>query len=382
MRDTAFFAPAGAVLVFMAAGCSSNPTASCEGASPSPTYQCCASSSGPPAWIDIFNDPRNCGGCGTVCLAGQFCRAGTCAGAPATDGGGPTGMCTPACASSQRCCGTSCIGRSGVALGSDGRADPTFMNCSSCGAACEPDRASACSVPGGGMGTPRCMCGVFDQCPAGRMCLRSGTDFQCVDLMNDPNNCGMPGRRCDAASEDCVAGVCTARACPAEGSPCSGSESCCESGCTDLMTDPMNCGMCGLACTPGETCSGGMCRCGTEVCVRPTPPTFFGDAPCGEMCCEGRCIPVDETHCGSCAPTECTGRDTCGRAFDFLSMSSGPIMCGSSSGLSIWSECPPPPPRPDAGMPESDGGTSDSGTSDAGGSETDAGSIGEDAGTG
>lgn len=33
-------------------------------------------------------------------------------------------------------------------------------------------------------------------------------------------------------------------------------------GCGDVQTDPQNCGMCGNACAPGQTCAAGVCTCG------------------------------------------------------------------------------------------------------------------------
>ncbi|MBN2722682.1 MAG: hypothetical protein JXR95_01280, partial [Deltaproteobacteria bacterium] len=40
---------------------------------------------------------------------------------------------------------------------------------------------------------------------------------------------------------------------------CAETETQCISGCTDLQTDPFNCGECENACEEGEVCSGGTC---------------------------------------------------------------------------------------------------------------------------
>lgn len=325
-----------ATTLALVSGCA-NSMASCDGESPNPTYQCCATTAGSPAWIDVFNDPRNCGGCGMACAPGQFCRAGSCSGTPVTDGGGmpgvdggPPGMCSPVCSSAQRCCGTSCIGRNGVAIGSDGRSDPTFMNCSACGNACDADRASACSVPGGGMGTPRCMCGVFDQCGAGQMCLRSGTDFQCVNLMTDVNNCGMPGHRC-ADGESCTSGMC---GCGTTGVACMAGEACCSGGCIETGADEMNCGGCGVMCNPGETCNAGMCVCGegpdARRCTAPMAGTFgMGGMP-GESCCDGMCVANTDTNCGCGVMCDATMDETCQVGGDLFGMGGGAaeVCCG------------------------------------------------------
>ena len=125
---------------------------------------------------------------------------------------------------------------------------------------------------------------------------------------------------------------------------------CVEGACTDLAGDPLNCGTCGNACTPGMVCSRGMCaglcaqgftdcsgacvdtgsnesNCGAcasacavdEVCA--LGKCVEGDCPAGFTQCEGRCINTltDYDHCGGCglsctAPQACSGgtcQDAC-----------------------------------------------------------------------
>ncbi|MFH2007179.1 MAG: hypothetical protein ABI333_11380 [bacterium] len=59
----------------------------------------------------------------------------------------------------------------------------------------------------------------------------------------------------------------------------------CAQGCVDPMTDPQNCGGCGVQCPPGTTCEAGSCEC-----------------PGTNELCEGRCVDVvtDRTNCGDC----------------------------------------------------------------------------------
>lgn len=285
-------------------GCANGGTTGCDPACPA-FSECCASSSGP-VCRDVVNDPANCGGCGRACLPGQTCRTGMCTGTPTGDGGtmstgdgGPPmmGMCMPSCASSERCCRTTCIPRNGVAVGTDGRSSPTFQNCNGCGIACDPQRASACSMPAGDMRGPRCMCGVYDQCSPGQVCVLDGGEFACVNLSTDPNNCGEVGHAC-AEGESCVAGNCV---CGAGPTSCAAGQACCGGTCVNTTDDERNCGGCGVTC-PGETtCSGGMCLCGSGSTARACRAPSGMDT--GEICCGGACVPQDSNNCGGCGVT-------------------------------------------------------------------------------
>ena len=76
-------------------------------------------------------------------------------------------------------------------------------------------------------------------CPSGQASC-GGT---CVDLQNDPTNCGTCGVAC-AGGESCVSGTCC--------TSCGGT-------CVDLQNDLNNCGTCGVACAGGEFCISGVC---------------------------------------------------------------------------------------------------------------------------
>jgi hypothetical protein len=56
---------------------------------------------------------------------------------------------------------------------------------------------------------------------------------------------------------------------------------------SDVNSDPANCGACGMACAPGESCTNGVCQ---------------GSCSTGQTICFGRCIDpqTDSGNCGGC----------------------------------------------------------------------------------
>ena len=112
-------------------------------------------------------------------------------------------------------------------------------------------------------------------CPNGQMSC-SGS---CVNVQNDPHNCGTCGATCGGGLV-CASGECSVSCPMAKPTNCSGA-------CSNTQTDFDNCGMCGNTCQPGQVCNMGMCG---NVCSAPTKD------------CSGSC--VDETsdpaNCGAC----------------------------------------------------------------------------------
>jgi hypothetical protein len=88
-----------------------------------------------------------------------------------------------------------------------------------------------------------------DPCPSGTITCNG----VCVDLLNDPANCGACGNACAFI---CVAGECTFL------QACLSPQVFCGDACVDLQTNPAHCGACGNACFVTETCSGGECQPG------------------------------------------------------------------------------------------------------------------------
>lgn len=123
------------------------------------------------------------------------------------------------------------------------------------------------------LGAPSCSttvsfgggCGNLDSC-----------DGACIDLLSDPDNCGACGNACPPG-ESCEAGGC---GCPA-------GLVACGNACVDVTTNPVHCGGCSIACPPATVCTGGVCA---GACTG-------GLADCGGACVD---LSSDPLHCGAC----------------------------------------------------------------------------------
>ena len=87
-------------------------------------------------------------------------------------------------------------------------------------------------------------CGSYSVCPTSTACC-NGT---CTNVNSDPANCGACGYVCAASVPMCNQGVCTANACL---------KFC--GGWVDTCNDSQNCGACFNACDSISYCSGGTC---------------------------------------------------------------------------------------------------------------------------
>ncbi|MEZ4394476.1 MAG: MXAN_6577-like cysteine-rich protein [Polyangiales bacterium] len=105
----------------------------------------------------------------------------------------------------------------------------------------------------------------------------------CVDLQANPNHCGVCGNAC-TAGQSCVSGACSAMM-----RGCADGETDCGGLCVNTTNDAQNCGACGSACGAGQSCVGGACM---------APAT----CPSGQTDCGGACVDTnsDNQNCGRC----------------------------------------------------------------------------------
>jgi hypothetical protein len=245
---------------------------------------------------DFRTDPNNCSVCGNACGTGGVCAGGVCTFACQLSGGG-TGLYCPG------------SGPNGVVCTN---VNTDTNNCGLCGTICGAGQQcvnGTCGAPSCGVGTVNCNgncvnvttdvnnCGACGNvCPAGQSggfpycyqsqcivaCLINGgpglmCGSTCVAALTDPNNCGGCGLACGPA-QTCHQGQC--QTCPQGQTTCNGV-------CADLMNDSGNCGTCGHGCN-GNACVNGVCAA----------PTCSG----GQTLCFGLCVDTstDPNHCGGC----------------------------------------------------------------------------------
>ena len=245
----------------------------CNGGPPCSGVDTCC----PGGCTDTNTDPNNCSGCGFVCPEGSTCSGGNCTPQMSCNGG-------PVCVGVEQCCQTGCT---------DIDTDPN--NCGGCGQRCPPGATCA-----GGRARGPASCNGGPVCVGVEQCCKTG----CANIDTDPNNCGQCGNPCPPG-DTCVGAVCQAPASCNGGPVCVGVEQCCATGCTDVDTDPNNCGQCGLACAPGDSCNGGVCQAGKTCNGGPVCPP-------GEQCCPSGCSNTlaNPNNCGSCG-NACAAGSTC-----------------------------------------------------------------------
>jgi hypothetical protein len=193
-------------------------------------------------------------------------------------------------------------------------------------------------------GEQRCENGVWGAICQGAVVPRTetcnGLDDDCNGNVDEnptgigaPCTTGMDGI-CEAGTRQCPSGS-TSLVCVRTMSPgtetCNGADDNCD-GMTDnvpvedLRTNNMHCGMCGVACTGGQVCCGGMCvptntntHCGScnacpmgQMCMAGSPSMCVpipdagqmcgSNPPCAsnQVCCNGMCMMEDIANCGMC----------------------------------------------------------------------------------
>jgi hypothetical protein len=143
----------------------------------------------------------------------------------------------------------------------------------------------------------------------------------CVDATRDVNNCGNCGAAC-GPGQSCNMGQCVA---------CQGGTTACGGSCANLTSDANNCGACGQVCAPGNTCSNGSCQAAAPSCSNntycangacstcPSLPNAVGGCvgnACGLVTCVPGFADCDAVQSNGCETslTDVNNCGACGRA--------------------------------------------------------------------
>ncbi|MEA2701052.1 MAG: hypothetical protein QOI66_5323 [Myxococcales bacterium] len=188
---------------------------------------------------DRQRDAAFCGSRLVACAPGGRCEGGVCKYDLCT-GANTNGVCTLPGGGPGVCCGGSC---QALDLQSDAK------NCGGCGIVCP---SNAACMNGG------CVLNCDYNCPGGgSTCGTCPTAF----------TCGTPTLEMGASCSGLACRTCLLQGCAAgsDGLPCripgdafEGASVCCNQACALLLTDPQNCGGCGIHCCSG-VCVDGQC---------------------------------------------------------------------------------------------------------------------------
>lgn len=266
-----------------------------------PGAACCMGADGHHECANLASDANHCGECGKRCSVGEVCCGGTCV--DISEDEENCGACGRRCDERLTCCDGACVN---IKVSSE--------HCGGCGVASCGDPTVCCP----GLDDPSPQCREPDECQkcddpdcdeeAGDLCCAG----ECIkDQLTNDAHCGGCGIAC-AADERCCGGLCVPldENCTRCGDDCSATGRLCCGECTPI-TDPTNCGGCGVTCAPGETCCGeagcvntltnnshcGGCNqsCGENICSN------GHCCPPGHHFCDGKCVALSSNaHCGRC----------------------------------------------------------------------------------
>lgn len=154
----------------------------------------------------------------------------------------------------------------------------------------------------------------------------------CTNVQSDPNNCGACGTVCPAG-QACVNGICAAPA-----APCVSPNTQCGSACTNTQSDANNCGTCGVACPMGAgSCVNGTCLSSSQAPV-PANITAAVVATCNGSVTN---LSTDPSNCSTCGNV-CQYGQTCTNGacgyFGLSPLTAGLIAAGAAAlvGGGIW----------------------------------------------
>lgn len=232
--------------------------------------------------VDLMNDRDNCGACGFKCPYRPPYANYACV----------NGKCEMSCSQSNPWtadCNGIIDDQCEIQLG-------TNTNCNACGDTC-PDPTKPC-IFDTTLGTGHCGCDPGQvYCPPATPFL--SPVFYCFDEKSSDSNCGGCGITCDPAGNGaqqydntyygCADGACGAAKCKTDYEDCDHVR---DNGCEVHILDDANCGGCGVACDPGQTCT------------KDINGKYFCACPGGQTLCPNpvACVDTgtDARNCGGC----------------------------------------------------------------------------------
>ena len=192
------------------------------------------------ACTNVSDDPYNCGQCGVSCASGQICRNGACI---------------------ARSCSLADLRQCYQRVQAD-----YYICAENCPSGSNPCQDRCFDAVAKGRHE---YCDIIFRCPVDTRCCNG----YCTNLSTSLQHCGACGHACPVpvnSTPTCANGacgfVCNAEYFACGSGCCEAGKACCQASCTDLMSDPRNCGACGRVC--------------------PAPPNATG------ICTNGRCEPA------------------------------------------------------------------------------------------
>ncbi|AKV00053.1 Tryptophan synthase alpha chain [Labilithrix luteola] len=235
-----------------------------------------------------LDTPMNCGGCGIRCADGEPCKGGKCGCPPPLKNCG--GSCVDTTSDDYNCgkCGETCTLSGGPPEAYYGCVNSQCdqIKCQARKLDCDHDLklpdSNGCEISTDHPDDANCGgCGIA--CPAGVHCTFQTAEMAyscgcppgmqdctgtCVDVASELENCGACGRQCAPLNLPFTGQMCNGGECDffcQDGhADCNDSA---DDGCeTSLLSDPRNCGGCGISCdlAVGQACVGG--HCAVEAC--------------------------------------------------------------------------------------------------------------------
>jgi hypothetical protein len=268
-----------------------------------------------------------------VLAAGCGGRSGLFADGPdtpiqGTDGGVRTGTSSSGAATARTGAGSTSTS-AGVTQATSGASSSSVLSSGAFSSSVSSSSASSSSVSSSGASS----CPGLGDCggPPGVVCqARAGVACPyCSDLVTDPDNCGACGNVCPPDEPICSGGACSLCSCAAGDVCCSGGDAGSNPSapyCANTASDPLNCGGCGLVCSAANAVAG--CLDGVCVIEECDPGFAVCDGMPGDGCPIDTNLDVD--NCGSCGngcPVGANATPTCSEGMCGIACMPGYAQC-------------------------------------------------------